>query len=172
MQTSRPSANCRPFQLDFSTISFLIVDDQPYSRRLVRSILVAFGSREIYESGNSVEALELARTVLPNIVITDIVMPASSGLQFIIALKAQDAATRKTPVIVLSGYLTRSAMLTITKAGADEQLVKPVSPKALYAHISRVVMHMDQTKASPAILQNRQKRAAIDHKKAAGLALI
>ena len=61
-------------------ISFLIVDDQPFTRRLVRSMLHGFGSREVYESASGAEALELARSTMPNIIITDLVMPDLNGL--------------------------------------------------------------------------------------------
>ncbi len=77
----RRSATHR-FRMDFSLLSFLIGDDQPFSRRLVRSMLQGFGSREVYESANGIEAFELARTVLPSIIITDLVMPIFNGLRF------------------------------------------------------------------------------------------
>ena len=46
-------------------------------------MLLGFGSREVYESANGVEAFELARNVMPNIIITDLVMPIFNGLRFI-----------------------------------------------------------------------------------------
>jgi CheY-like chemotaxis protein len=125
---------------DFSLLSFLVIDDQPYSRSIVRSMLIAFGSREIYESVNGAEALELIRTVKPDIVITDLVMPVISGPRFVSALKMGATPAHNIPVIVLSGYLTRSATLAVRSSGADEFLVKPVSPKALYHRILRIVL--------------------------------
>jgi CheY-like chemotaxis protein len=86
--------------LDYSTISFLIVDDQPFTRRIVRSILAGFGSREIYESANGEEALELASNVAPSIIVTDLVMPASNGMSLVTKLKAPESPARKIPIIV------------------------------------------------------------------------
>jgi DNA-binding NarL/FixJ family response regulator len=57
------------FPLDFAAISFLIVDDQPFTRRIVRSILHGIGSRDVHESANGAEALEVTRTMMPNIVL-------------------------------------------------------------------------------------------------------
>jgi len=73
--------------LDLASISFLIVDDQPFTRRLVRTMLHGFGSREVYESAGGVEGLEMARTAKPNIIITDLIMPDFNGLRFIKMVK-------------------------------------------------------------------------------------
>ena len=78
-QSTRPSAGGHSFPLDFAAISFLIVDDQPFTRRLVRTMLHGFGSREVYESATGAEALELARSTMPNIIITDLIMPDLTG---------------------------------------------------------------------------------------------
>jgi two-component system, chemotaxis family, chemotaxis protein CheY len=136
-----------PFATNFSLLSFLIVDDQPFSRRLVRSMLQGFGSREVYESSTGVEAFEMARTVTPSMIITDLVMPIFDGMRFIKMVKEPQSPARNIPVIVLSGYLTKPATLTVKDAGADELLVKPVSPKALYEHIARIVSRQRQTSA-------------------------
>jgi len=171
-QTTRPSAGGHSFPLDFAVISFLIVDDQPFTRRLVRSMLHGFGSREVYESASGAEALELARSTMPNIIITDLVMPDLSGLKFIKMLKAPSAATRLIPIIVLSGYLTKTAALGVNESGVDELLVKPVSPKALYEHISRIVLRKDQANPPTAFVQNQRRRAGLHKKKTGDVALI
>lgn len=158
--------------LDFSLISFLIIDDQPYTRRIVRSILAGFGSREIYESVNGAEALELVRMAMPSIIITDLVMPGLDGLRFISAVKTPASPTHKIPIIVLSGYLTKTATLAVRGSGADELLVKPVSPKALYEHISHVVLRNDQANHPAASLQNQKKRAESQRKQVARFACL
>jgi two-component system, chemotaxis family, chemotaxis protein CheY len=143
--------------LDFSLLSFLIIDDQPFSRRMVRSMLVGFGSREVYESANGIEAFELARNVMPNVVITDLVMPIFNGLRFIKMVKDAQSPTHMIPIIVLSGYLTKAAAVMVKESGAEELLVKPVSPKALYDHIVHLVLRDDP--ANPlAFVRHRKPR--------------
>jgi two-component system, chemotaxis family, chemotaxis protein CheY len=140
-QTTRASAGGHSFPLDFASISFLIVDDQPFTRRLVRTMLHGIGSREVYEYATGAEALELARSTMPNIIIiTDLIMPDLNGLRFIKMMKAPSSPTSRIPIIVLSGYLTKTATLAVNESGADELLVKPVSPKTLYEHVSRIVL--------------------------------
>ena len=135
------------------------MDDQPFSRRLVLSMLLGFGSREVYESENGVEAFELARSMMPNIIITDLVMPIFDGLRFIKMVKDVQSPVHKTPIIVLSGYLTKAAALTVRNSGADELLVKPVSPKSLYEHIVRIVLQDESASQQLTLLQSRKRRS-------------
>ena len=171
--STRPCVGGHSFPLDFASISFLIVDDQPFTRRLVRTMLHGFGSREVYESATGAEALELARSTMPNIIITDLIMPDLNGLRFIKMMKAPSSPTSRIPIIVLSGYLTKTATLAINESGADELLVKPVSPKALYEHVSRIVLRKSQANPPMAFVQNQRRRAELDKKKkAGGLAMV
>jgi len=160
------------FPLDLSSISFLIVDDQPFSRRLIHSMLLGFGSREVYESADGVEAFDIARSMMPNIIITDLIMPDLNGLRFIKMVKAPHSPSRATPVIVLSGYLTKSAALAVRKSGADALLVKPVSPKSLYEHIARIVLRSDNPNLPSAFLQNRRRRAEQQRRKTGDIVLV
>ncbi len=171
-QTTRPSVGGHSFPLDFASISFLIVDDQPFTRRLVRSMLHGFGSREVYESASGAEALELARSTMPSIIITDLIMPDLNGLRFIKMMKAPSAPTSRIPIIVLSGYLTKTAALGVNESGADELLVKPVSPKALYEHVSRIVLRKNQANPPAAFVQNQRRHAEIHKKKTGEMALV
>ena len=157
MQKSRRTAIG---SLDYSTISFLIVDDQPFTRRIVRSVLAGFGSREIYESANGEEALELARNVAPSIIVTDLVMPASNGMNLIARLKAPESPVRKIPIIVLSGFLTKTAALSMMNSGADAVLVKPVAPKVLHEHLTRIVLRKENDGAPPVPAQPQRRRPA------------
>lgn len=152
------SVNRSSCPLDFSRTSFLVVDDQPFSRRLVLSMLLGFGSREVYESTNGVEAFELARSAMPNIIITDLVMPIFDGLRFIKMAKDVQSPAHKTPIIVLSGYLTKAAALVVKNSGADELLVKPVSPKSLYKHIVSVALQNDSVSEQMMLRRNRARR--------------
>ncbi len=166
----RNQAGRAALALDYSQLSFLVSDDQPFTRRLVRSILLGFGSREVYESANGVEAVEIVRAAMPNIIITDLIMPAINGLRFIKMLRQPQSPAKIAPIIVLSGYLTKSAAVTVRDAGADEVLVKPVSPKTLHAHISRIVLRDDKRRQWFALLQNQPRLT--ERNKAATLAFI
>jgi DNA-binding response OmpR family regulator len=51
----------------------------------------------------------------------------------------------------------------VKDSGADELLVKPVSPKALHAHISRIVLRQDHPNQTPAVPQSQKTSAEQDH---------
>ena len=109
---------------------------------------------------------------MPNIIITDLVMPIFDGLRFIKMVKDAQSPARKTPIIVLSGYLTKAAALMVRNSGADELLVKPVSPKSLYEHIVRIVLQ-DETASQHLTLLHNRKRGTLDPaKKTAGVAYV
>jgi CheY-like chemotaxis protein len=122
-------------------------------------MLWGFGSREVYESGNGVDAFELACKLMPSMIITDLMMPVFSGLRFIEMVKEPRSPILHIPVVVLSGYLTKTATLAVQDSGAGEQLVKPVSPKALHEHLTRILLRHHPAGAPMVPAQNRKRRA-------------
>ncbi|HKG55163.1 MAG TPA: response regulator, partial [Anaerolineales bacterium] len=68
--------------------TILIVDTNPSDRRSYITLLGNFGHR-LLEAGDGVEALELARNQLPDLVITDILMPRMDGFTFVRRLHAE-----------------------------------------------------------------------------------
>ncbi len=78
-----------------------IVDDNPDVRRLIRRILQSQGEYELFEAANGVEAVELIRSQLPNLVILDLMMPEMDGFAVMEALKA-NPTTAEIPIIVIT----------------------------------------------------------------------
>lgn len=124
---------------------------------------------KVYESANGVEAYELARAAMPSVIITDLVMPIFDGMRFIKMVKEPQSPAHNIPIIVLSGYLTKAAALTVKDGGADELLVKPVSPKALYEHIAHIVSRQKQASES-ALPENQTNDAEQKREKTGGIA--
>ena len=81
--------------------SVAIVDDNPDARRLIRRILQSQGEYSIYEATNGREAVELAKTKYPDVMILDLMMPELDGFGVIDALKA-DPKTESISVIVVT----------------------------------------------------------------------
>jgi two-component system, chemotaxis family, chemotaxis protein CheY len=167
-----PSVNRAAFPLDFSLISFLIVDDQAFSRRLIRSMLHGFGCREVFESADGIEGLETAQTAMPHIIITDLIMPIFDGLRFLKVLKDPQSPTARIPIIVLSGYLTDPATRTMHGSGADELLVKPVSAKTLYDHIVNIVVRENGARRLPLLRKSHGQIVRPQGERSGTLALV
>ncbi len=79
----------------------LIVDDNPDVRRLIRRILQSQGEYKLSEATNGMEAIELARRELPNLIILDLMMPEMDGFAVLNELK-KSPETAEIPVIVVT----------------------------------------------------------------------
>ncbi len=78
-----------------------IVDDNPDVRRLIRRILQAQGNYTIFEASNGMEALNLAQTEHPNLIILDLMMPEMDGFSVLNALQTRED-TAEIPVVVVT----------------------------------------------------------------------
>jgi DNA-binding response OmpR family regulator len=112
----------------------LICDDEATLRELIR-VSLDDGYRFV-EASNGYEVLELARSVAPDIVLLDLMLPGVSGLEVLRELR-RDAATRETPVIAMSAW-THLEPEAIA-AGATDFVRKPFDPEALKARVAAVL---------------------------------
>ncbi len=110
---------------DFEPCKVLVVDDLVMNRDLIRAFFFESG-HELIEAANGKEAVEMARSEKPDIILMDVRMPVMDGVQATRILKA-DEELRKIPIIVV----TASAMQT------EEQLLKPICDGFLRKPISR-----------------------------------
>jgi len=112
----------------------LIVDDDPVARDLLAANLKGAGYRLIHAATGE-EALSLARTVRPDAITLDVMMPQPDGWQVLSALKA-DADLRDIPVIIVTVLSDRGIGLSL---GAVDVLTKPVDRTRLTALIHSLV---------------------------------
>ena len=81
------------------------------------------------------EALKELEVLSPDLIITDIMMPFSSGLEIVEAAKKK--AGKKIPVIVLSAMGQENVVLEAFQLGADDFITKPFSPNELSMRVKR-----------------------------------
>jgi threonine synthase len=86
--------------------SIAIVDDNADARRLIRRILQSQGQYTIFEVDNGVEAVKLARTEYPDVMILDLMMPEMDGFAVIDALKAEEKTASIAIIVVTAKELT------------------------------------------------------------------
>jgi adenylate cyclase len=99
----------------------LVVDDDPAARDLLTANLKSTGYR-LVQAANGEEALRLARTIRPDAITLDVIMPKPNGWEVLSALKA-DANLRDIPVIIVTVLSDRGIGLSL---GAVDVLTKPV----------------------------------------------
>ena len=116
----------------------LIVEDQPDIRRLVRWSL-ELEPHELHEASNGAEGLALARSVRPDLVLLDVMMPGDlDGLAVCAQLKA-DADLAGVRVVMLTARAQAIDKDAALAAGADAFLAKPFSPLELIETIARLL---------------------------------
>lgn len=104
-------------------IMVLLVDDQIMVGEAVRRALLDEVGIEFHYCSNPLDALAIARTVQPTVILQDLVMPSVNGLDLVRQYRA-DPHTRNTPIIVLSTKEEASVKSDAFRAGANDYLVK------------------------------------------------
>jgi CheY-like chemotaxis protein len=118
----------------------LVVDDEHYMRKVVRSLLMSIGVRTIYEAPDGPAGLELIRTLAPDVVILDWEMPGLDGPGFVRMVRSPTTfPLPDVPIIMLTGHGERSRVIEAIKIGINEFLLKPVSSKALQDRLISVL---------------------------------
>lgn len=111
----------------------LIVEDNALNRRLYRQLLRSQGFTT-FESEGAREALALARTHRPDIILMDIQLPEVSGMEATQWLKADDEL-KSIPVIAVTAFAMDGERDAILAAGCDAHVSKPVGGQNLLAVI-------------------------------------
>jgi DNA-binding response OmpR family regulator len=88
---------------------------------------------ELILTRNGMEAMEKILEHKPEMIITDIMMPYSSGLEIVGTVRQSS----KVPIIVLSGMGQESVVMEAFKLGADDYITKPFSPNELSLRVRR-----------------------------------
>ena len=116
----------------------LIVDDEPHMLRLTELSLKK-GGFEILIGRNGREALEIAVSERPDLIVMDVVMPELDGLTALRQLK-ENPDTTAIPVIMLTMRGQALARQEAEKSGAAIYITKPYSPSQLLAEAKRILI--------------------------------
>ncbi|MCO5100012.1 MAG: response regulator [Burkholderiaceae bacterium] len=115
----------------------LVVDDSVSVRRMMEQFVRDLGY-EPDSAGDGVEALERVRRRIPSIVLVDLEMPRMNGVEFVRALRAQEA-TRDVPVVMITSRSSEKHRALAHDAGVDVFLTKPYTEDALASHITALL---------------------------------
>ncbi|HUV64699.1 MAG TPA: ATP-binding protein [Sedimentisphaerales bacterium] len=114
----------------------LLVEDNEDMRYYIGTILT--NEYQIQEADNGRKGLELARRHLPDLIISDVMMPEMDGIEFCRTLK-YDENTSHIPVILLTAKGSEAAQVEGLETGADDYVVKPFSQAVLLARIANLL---------------------------------
>ena len=116
--------------------SVLIIDDNDDMRQYLRTLLL--DDYYVLEASDGQSGLKLAREAIPDLVVSDVMMPVMDGLTLCRKLKS-DSLTSHIPVILLTARSTVQHQAEGLGQGADAYLTKPFSAEVLMAHISSLL---------------------------------
>jgi two-component system chemotaxis response regulator CheY len=116
-------------------VKILIVDDDPSSRRLL-NVNLAYAGHEVMEAVDGEQGWSLFQRERQRLVITDWMMPNLDGRGLIVRIRAAQADTGYTYIIMLTALGSKPEVVTGLEAGADDFLTKPFDPDELLARIT------------------------------------
>jgi two-component system alkaline phosphatase synthesis response regulator PhoP len=120
----------------------LIADDEPDILEIIQYNLSKEGY-EVYLAKDGEEALTKAKTVKPDLIILDIMMPKKTGVEVCEILRSQ-AAFRNTLIIFLTALNDESSHVKGLETGADDYVTKPISPKVLTSRVNALFRRTTQ----------------------------
>lgn len=123
---------------ELAALRFLVVDDFRAMRRIVRMLLEEIGCTSVEEAGDGVAALALLQSQPFDVVISDIGMPAMSGLELLAAIKA-DPELNHLPVLMVSAEARKDEIVEAAQNGAAGYLVKPFGREVLEKKLSTLI---------------------------------
>lgn len=125
--------------------TLLIADDNKEIRDYMKALLS--DDYVIIEAADGNEALKMARTFHPDLVISDVMMPGIDGLELCAELK-HNSATSQTPVIIVSAKALDEQKIEGYENGADSYITKPFSSKLLRTRIENLLSSRRKLKDS------------------------
>lgn len=124
----------------------LLVDDEDHIRTVVEYNLKHEGF-DVYKAEDGAVGLELARRVLPDVILLDWMMPEMDGLKVLAELR-RDKSTAHIPVFMLTAKGMAGDMEKAFELGADDYITKPFDPRLLGRTIRRKLNGRMQVDAS------------------------
>jgi len=125
----------KPAQSLARSRTILVVEDDEDQNVFISHVLTAGGYRVVTASGGA-DGIRLVRTHKIDLVVTDLAMPAVSGVQVIAAIKA-DPDSRRIPVLVVTAYTWDELGRAALDAGADAYIAKPITQRRLLDEVAK-----------------------------------
>jgi two-component system KDP operon response regulator KdpE len=128
--------------------SVMIVDDEPQTRRVLRTALISHGF-EVSDARSGEEALERLRTDKdPHVILLDLNMPGMGGMETCRLIRERS----EIPIIVVSAAQSEPEKVEALDAGADDYITKPASIEEMVARIRAVSRRPSLGRRSPLLV--------------------
>lgn len=121
----------------------LIVEDNLDMRTFVKSLFK--NEFDILEAENGKVGIDIALELVPDIIISDVMMPEKDGIALVEALK-NDQKTSHIPIILLTAKVEEEYQIKGILTGADDYITKPFSPKLIHAKMETLLANRDKAR--------------------------
>jgi len=118
-------------------LSVLIIEDNKDLRLYLSENLA--GKYHVFEAENGRDGLAIALSKIPDLIITDLILPEINGLEVALNIK-NDERTSHIPVIILTAKTTVQDKIEGLKSGADDYIVKPFDIEELWVRINNLIV--------------------------------
>lgn len=137
----------------------LVVDDDVDTLRLVGLMLQRQGY-QIVAANNGKQALSLAESENPDLILLDVMMPDMDGYEVTRRLRASPI-TSSTPIIMFTAKSQVDDKVAGFEAGVDDYLTKPTQPRELFAHVKAVLARSGKVRPTPPPETTRRERGYV-----------
>ena len=123
---------------DFKTLRILVIDDEPFMRKLIIRVLYELEIERVAEANDGAEALEKVKDSMNalDLIICDLEMPNMDGFEFVKCLREMTGfPNADIPILIVTGHSDPESVKGAVEAGIHGYLVKPISKQALEERI-------------------------------------
>jgi CheY-like chemotaxis protein len=118
----------------------LVVDDEFYTRKVIRTLLTAIGVSRIHDAEDGASGLEAIHTHMPDVVLVDWEMPGMDGGAFVKKVRSPgEFPYPNIPIVMLTCHAERWRVVEAMRLGVNEYLLKPVSSKMLLHRLAGII---------------------------------
>ena len=140
----------RPRTIQAPLAKIVVIDDESDLLDLVAYNLTRAGYAA-YKASNGEAGLHLIRTIKPDLVVLDIMMPGMDGVEVCKAIR-RDEQTARLPVLMLTAKQGEDSEVLGLDAGADDYITKPVSPRLLLSRMQALLRRVQNEGETPDVL--------------------
>jgi two-component system chemotaxis response regulator CheY len=122
-------------------LDLLVVDDNQYTRKLTRMMLMNIGAKSIFEAADGITALEIIKNVNPAVMLMDWELRLLSAPQIMHIVRSPgEFAKPFLPIIMLTSCPSRTCVAEAIRLGVHEVVAKPTSPKILQDRLLSILV--------------------------------
>jgi PAS domain S-box-containing protein len=116
-------------------VKVLVVDDEPDSNEVVRTVLASAGA-EVRTAASVAQAMEILGRWTPDVVVSDVGMPGEDGYALIRRMHGHDGRARRVPAVAFTAYASVEDRIRLLSAGFSSHIAKPLDPDEMVAVVA------------------------------------